>query len=235
MPVLPNERFRGKTDGPYTDFVTQCDDTLGRVLKALEESGAVENTVVIFTSDNGAYWFPGDIKKWGHQANADLHGQKADIWEGGHRVPFIVRWPGKVKPRTTSNEVICLTDLLATFAALVGSKLPTDAGEDSFNLLPVFLGQKLERPVREATIHQANDGTLAIRQGPWRLAPALGSHGFSVPKDIVPKEGEASGELYNLEADLSEQTNMWLREPEVVRRLVALLERYQKDGRSRLP
>ena len=92
--------FRGKTDGPYTDFVTQCDDTVGQVLKALQKTGTAENTLVIVTSDNGAYWFPGDIEKWGHRANADLHGQKADIWEGGHRVPFVVRWPGKVRPGT---------------------------------------------------------------------------------------------------------------------------------------
>lgn len=235
MPVLPNAFFRGKTDGPYTDFVTQCDDTVGQVLKALQKTGTAENTLVIVTSDNGAYWFPGDIEKWGHRANADLHGQKADIWEGGHRVPFVVRWPGKVRPGTVSAEVICLTDLLATFAAIVGSKLPADAGEDSFNLLPVFLGQKLEHPIREATVLQANDGTLAIRQGPWRLAPARGSHGFSDPKNIEPKLGEPPGELFNLVADLSEQTNLWLREPEVVHRLLALLERYQQTGRSRLP
>jgi arylsulfatase A-like enzyme len=235
MPVLPAQRFQGKTAGPYTDFVTQCDDTVGRVLQALEATGTARNTLVIFTSDNGAYWFPGDIDKWGHRANADLHGQKADIWEGGHRVPFIVRWPGKVRPGTTSTEVICQTDLLATFAALVGSRLPRDAGEDSFNLLPLFRGQKLERPVREATILQSGDGTLAIRQGPWRLAPVRGSHGFSVPRNIVPGEGEPPGELYNLDADLSEQTNLWQRKPDVVRRLSALLERYQKEGRTRPP
>ena len=235
MPVLPNALFRGKTDGPYTDFVTQCDDTVGQVLKALEKTGTAENTLVIVTSDNGAYWFPRDIEKWGHRANSDLHGQKADIWEGGHRVPFVVRWPGKVRPGTVSAEVICLTDLLATFAAIVGSKLPADAGEDSFNLLPVFLDQKLEHPLREATVLQSNDGTLAIRQGPWRLAPARGSHGFSNPTNIKPKQGEPPGELFNLETDLSEHTNLWLREPEVVHRLLELLERYQKAGRSRLP
>jgi arylsulfatase A-like enzyme len=235
MPVLPNERFRGKTDGPYTDFVSQCDDSVGQVLKALDRAGARENTLVIVTSDNGAYWFPGDIEKWGHRANADLHGQKADIWEGGHRVPFVARWPGKVKAGSTSPEVICLTDMLATFAAIVGTKLPDDAGEDSFNLLPVFLGQKLDGPVREATVHQSSDGTLAIRQGPWRLAPVRGSHGFSDPKNIEPKKGEPEGELFNLEVDLTERTNEWSRQPEIVRRLTSLLEKYQKEGRSRQP
>ena len=113
--------------------------------------------------------------------------------------------------------------------------MPADAGEDSFNMLPVFLGQKLDRPLREATVHQSSDGTLAIRQGPWRLAPVRGSHGFSDPKQMEPKKGEPEGELFNLEVDLTERTNEWLRQPEVVRRLSALLARYQKDGRSRQP
>lgn len=235
MPVLPTERFRGKTDGPYTDFVTQCDDTVGRVLKALDDAGATNDTLVIFTSDNGAYWNPGDIAKWGHRANDGLHGQKADIWEGGHCVPFIIRWPGVVRAGTTSAEVICHTDLLATFAAIVGAKLPADAGEDSFDLTPVLRGQRLERPLRPATIHQAADGTLAIRQGPWRLAPARGSHGFSVPRNVPPKKGEPAGELYHLERDRAERTNLWERQPEVVRRLSAMLDRARKDGRTRMP
>lgn len=235
MPVLPSARFRGKTDGPYTDFVTQCDDTVGRVLKALDDAGQADRTLVIFTSDNGAYWNPGDIARWRHRANDGLHGQKADIWEGGHRVPFIVRWPGVVRAGTTTAEVICQTDLLATFAALVDAKLPADAGEDSFDLLPILKGKRLERPLREATIHQAADGTLAIRQGPWRLTPTRGSHGFSAPRTVPPKKGEPTGTLYHLGRDLAERTNLWQSEPEVVRRLTALLERARKDGRTRAP
>jgi arylsulfatase A-like enzyme len=234
MPVLPAKAFAGKSQaGPYGDFVVHVDDVIGRVMQALDEAKVADNTLLIFTSDNGAYWFPGDIAQWGHRANAHLHGQKADIWEGGHRVPFMARWPGHVPADSTSAEVICLTDLLATTASLLGAQLPANAGEDSFDFLPVLLGQKPDRPVREATIHQSGDGTLAIRQGRWRLAPALGSHGFSSPKSVVAGPGEALGELYDLEHDPQERTNLWLQQPGVVRRLSALLEKAKAEGRSR--
>jgi arylsulfatase A-like enzyme len=234
MPWLPAKEYVGKSQaGPYGDFVVHVDDVLGRVVKALDDHKLADDTLLIFTSDNGAYWIPGDIERWVHRANGELRGQKADIWEGGHRVPFIARWPGKVAAGSVTREVICLTDLVATAAALAGQKLPVDGGEDSFDIGPVLRGEKLKGPVREATVHQASDGTLAIRQGPWRLALALGSHGFSAPKEVKPKEGEPPGELINLKEDIQERKNHWQQEPEVVRRLTALLERYQKEGRSR--
>jgi arylsulfatase A len=234
MPVLPTAKYAAQSDaGPYGDFVMQVDGAVGQVLKALDDAKIADNTLVIFTSDNGAYWFPEDIQRWNHRANGLLRGQKADIWEAGHRVPFLARWPGKVSAGSTSSEVICLTDLMATAASLVAAKLPADAAEDSFDLLPVLLGKKLNGPLRPATIHQAADGTLAVRQGPWRLARVLGSHGFSSPKNIVPRPGEATGELVNLDRDLRETTNLWLREPEVVRRLTALLEQAQAAGGTR--
>jgi arylsulfatase A-like enzyme len=233
-PWLPTEAFNGKSGaGPYGDFVAQVDATVGRVMKALDDARLSDNTLLIFTSDNGAHWLPTDIAKWKHRANDGLRGQKADIWDGGHRVPFIARWPGKVRAGSTSNELICLTDLLATVAAVVSEKLPADAGEDSFNILPVLLGQKLERPVREAVVHHSGDGTFGIRQGPWKLAMALGSHGFSDPKNVKPMEGGPKGQLYNLAADPEERDNLWLKKPEIVKRLTALLERYQTEGRSR--
>lgn len=234
MPVLPTKNFQGKSQaGPYGDFVMQVDETVGRVLKAIDDIQASDNTLVVFTSDNGGYWFPEDIARWGHRSNGVLRGQKSDIWEAGHRVPFIARWPGKVPAGKTSSDTICLTDLLATTASLVKVKLPENAGEDSFDLTPVLFGKKLDRPIREATIHQSGQGMLAIRQGPWRLTPALGSHGFSQPKTLQPTAGGPQGELFNLEKDLSETENRWLAEPEVVQRLTALLEKLQKDGRSR--
>jgi arylsulfatase A len=180
-------------------------------------------------------WTPEDITQWKHLANGQLHGQKGDIWEGGHRIPFIARWPGKVKAGTTSAETICLVDLLATTAAIVGKKLPADAAEDSFSILPVLLGEKLAGPVRPATVLHSYYGSLAIRQGPWRLTNALGSRGFSSPASIKPRPGGARGELYNLEEDPEEKNNRWSQEPEVVRRLTALLEKIKDDGRSRQP
>src|SRR6185437_7888362 len=145
------------------------------------------NTLLIFTSDNGAHWLPEDIKKWDHRANNGLRGQKSDIWDGGHRVPFLVRWPGRVAAGSTSKELICLTDFLATTAAVVGVKLPSDAGEDSYNLLPALRGDKLKKPIREAIVHHSSDGTFGVRQGPWKLVLARGSHGFSNPRTITPK------------------------------------------------
>lgn len=233
-PWMPTKEFRGKSGADwYGDFVVQVDAAVGAVLKALDEAKLADNTLVIFTSDNGAHWLPTDIQKWGHQANGRLRGQKADLYEGGHRVPFIVRWPGKVKAGSVNDELICLTDLLATTAAIVNAKLPADAGEDSFNLLPALLGEKHAQPIRAAVVHHSADGTFAIRQGPWKLATALGSHGFSVPRDIKPKPGEAQGQLYNLSDDLEEKNNLWLEKPEIVKQLTAVLEKYKAGGRSR--
>jgi arylsulfatase A-like enzyme len=233
-PWMPTAEFRDKSKaGYYGDFVAQVDGSVGRVLKALDAAKLSENTLVIFTSDNGAHWLPEDIEKWGHRANDGLRGMKADIWDSGHRVPFLVRWPGRVAPGSTSKELICLTDVLATLAAVVGAKLPEDAGEDSYSILPVLRGDKLDKPIREAIVHHSGDGTFGIRQGPWKLALALGSHGFSAPRDIKPKPGEAKGQLYNLDDDPREQKNLWLAKPEIVARLTALLDKYKREGRSR--
>jgi arylsulfatase A-like enzyme len=233
-PWMPTPEFRGKSGaGWYGDFVVQVDDALGRVMKALDEARLTDNTLLIFTSDNGAHWLPSDIQEFTHRANDGLRGQKADIWDGGHRVPFIARWPGVAKPGSVSTEIICQTDLMATVASIVGAKLPADAGEDSFDYSPVLRGQKLDRSVREAVVHHSGDGTFGIRQGPWKLAMALGSHGFSDPKDVKPTKDGPQGQLYNLDDDPEEKKNLWLEKPDVVKRLTLLLEKYQADGRSR--
>lgn len=233
-PWMPTAEFRGKSGaGYYGDFVVQVDAAVGRVMSALDRAGVGANTLVIFTSDNGAHWLPADIEKWGHRANGGWRGQKADIWEGGHRVPFIARWPDTIRAGSTRTDLVCLTDLFATVAAIAGVPLSDDAAEDSFSLVPALTGRTLQAPIREAVVHHSSDGTFAIRQGPWKLALALGSHGFSEPKDIEPKPGEAQGQLYNLEEDPREERNLWLEKPETVARLSALLKKYQTDGRSR--
>jgi arylsulfatase A-like enzyme len=235
-PWLPTSAFRGKSRADYYgDYVVEVDAMVGRTLAELDKAGLAESTLVILTSDNGAHWLPSDIQKWGHRANGRLRGQKADIWEGGHRVPFIARWPGHVRPGAVSDELICLTDLLATTAAVVGAALPPDAGEDSFNILPTLRGEKRTTPVRPAIVHHSGDGTFAIRQGSWKLALALGSHGFSSPRDVKPQPNGPRGQLYDLAKDPGEKNNLWLQEPKVVARLTALLEKYKKDGRSREP
>jgi arylsulfatase A-like enzyme len=233
-PWMPTDDFRGKSGaGYYGDFVAQVDATLGRVVRALDDARLADDTLLIFTSDNGAHWLPSDIEKWHHRANDDLRGQKSDIWDGGHRVPFVARWPGKITAGSSSREMICLTDFLAAAADLVGATLPADAGEDSFDILPVLLGRRTGHPVREAVVHHSGDGTFGIRQGPWKLCLGLGSHGFSDPKSVKPQPGGPQGQLYNLDDDPEEKHNLWLEMPEVVRRLTALLDRYKADGRSR--
>lgn len=232
-PWMPTPEFRGKSGASwYGDFVVQVDDVVGRVLKTLDEMKLADNTLVIFTSDNGAHWLPSDIEKWGHRANDGLRGQKADIWDGGHRIPFIARWPGKIKAQTVTNELICLTDLFRTVATITGVQVPSNAGEDSYDISPALKGRN-RKPIREAIVHHSNDGTFAIRQGEWKLAMALGSRGFSDPKEINPQVGEAQGQLYNLKTDPEEKNNLWLKEPQIVARLTALLEKYQREGRSR--
>ncbi len=232
-PWMPAAEFLGKSQaGYYGDFVVQADAAIGRVLAALAEGGLADNTLVILTSDNGAHWLASDIEQYDHRSNAALRGQKADIWEAGHRVPFIARWPGRIQPGTASDETVCLTDLLRTTAAILDVPLPSDAGEDSYNILPALFGHESKQAIREATLHQSGDGTLAIRQGPWKLCQALGSHGFSEPRTVKPQPGDPSGQLYNLADDPAEQTNLWLQEPKVVARLTALLAQYKSTGRS---
>lgn len=232
-PWMPATAFRGKSEaGYYGDFVAQTDAAIGRVLETLEARGLTENTLVILTSDNGAHWLASDIEQFGHRSNANWRGQKADLWEGGHRVPFIARWPGKTKSGTTSDETICLTDLMRTLATILQVSLPRDAAEDSYNILPALLGETVQQPIRQATVHQSGDGTLAICQGPWKLCFALGSHGFSEPRSLQPQPGQPQGQLYNLADDPGETNNRWLAEPKIVSQLSQLVDRYQKEGRS---
>lgn len=233
-PWLPTEPFVGQGGaGPFGDFVTQVDWTVGRVLESLDQLGLSENTLVIFTSDNGAHWLEGDIDKWGHRANLDLRGQKADIWEGGHRIPFVARWPGNIPNGAISEQLTTLTDLLATTAAIIGETLPDNAGEDSYNMLPALLEEKTGVPIREAAVHHSGDGMFAIRQGKWKYIEARGSGGFTRPARIEPEPGEPTGQLYNLEDDPAEQTNLFTDHPEIVERLSTVLESYQTSGRSR--
>jgi arylsulfatase A len=233
-PWLPGEQFRGKSGaGLYGDFVQNTDHVIGRILDALDRRKLADDTLVIFTNDNGPIWFERDIERFGHRANRHLRGIKGDAWEGGHRVPFVARWPGEIEPGSTSDETISQTDLLATAAALVDAELPEDAGEDSFNLLPVLRGEKRDGPIRPATIATASRSVLALRQGPWKLIPVLGSGGFINPPRIEPSPDGPKGQLYNLHDDPSETTNLWQERPETVRRLTALLEKLRKSGRSR--
>jgi arylsulfatase A len=219
--------------GTYGDFVVMVDQMVGKVLAALERNGLKENTLVIFTSDNGADWNPADIEGSGHQANHIFRGRKADIYEAGHRIPFIARWPGNIPAGASSDQTMCTTDLLATVAGLLNQPLPEGTGEDSYNMLPAFKGEKLDHPLREATVHHSLQGFFAIRKGPWKLTTRLGSGGFSLPQTVEPQQGEAPQTLYNLDQDPGETNNLYFEHPEVVQELAQLLERYQQQGHSR--
>jgi arylsulfatase A-like enzyme len=232
-PWLPLPEFRGKSKaGDYGDFVAQVDRTFGRILQTLDETGLADNTLLIVTSDNGADWKVADKERFAHRANADWRGEKADIWDAGHRIPFLARWKGHIAPNTTSNELGCLTDLMGTVAEVVDYKLPNNAGEDTYSMLPAMMGKK-GKPIREAVVHHSNMGMFGIRQGDWKLEFGLGSGGFSDPQTLEPKPGGPQGQLYNLATDPKEENNLWLDRPAEVARLTALLEKYKAEGHSR--
>ncbi|MGI6455429.1 MAG: sulfatase family protein [bacterium] len=243
-PWVPNDYVKGKSEaGVYGDFVKEVDFSVGTILDTLERLGLAENTLVILTSDNGAHeahigkhnngYSDANEKNFGHEANFIFRGQKADAWDGGHRVPFLARFPKRVPAGICSGETVCLTDFMATFAALVEEPLPDNAGEDSYNLLPALTGQKPDQPIREATVHHSMDGMFSIRKGDWKLIAGLGSGGFTQPKRIEPAEGEPEGQLYNLADDPGEEQNLYAEYPEMVRELDDLLERYKEQGYSR--
>jgi len=233
-PYLPSDRFVGQSRaGDYGDFVAMVDTSVGQILGALDRGRLTDETLVIMTSDNGARWTPEEIRQFDHRANFNNRGQKSDVFEGGHRIPFIVRWPGKVRAGTTSDELGCLVDLLATCAEAAGIQLPSNAAQDSFSLLPAILARQLDRPIRDAVVHHSGSGMFAIRSGEWKLILGLGSGGFTLPVRVLPKPGEPTGQLYNLARDRQETTNVYSQNPEIVRKLTEKLERIQRSGRSR--
>ena len=245
-PVVPTPEFKGKSKaGDYGDFVCQTDWTVGQVLGALQRAGVADNTLVIFTSDNGPE-ITGEVnpgvydraRQFQHYSMGQLRGAKRDTWEGGHRVPFLARWPGRILPGAVSGETLCHVDFMATVAALVGAQLPPNAGEDSFNVLPVLLGEKRDRPARVATVHHSGAGKFALRKGDWVLidAPSGGDNGKGEPQWFIDERGytqhDQPGELFNVREDLSERKNHFAERPEIVRELKELLEKYTADGRS---
>lgn len=234
-PILPTSEFIGKSNTNfYGDFVMQMDHEVGRILKTLADEGIMENTMVVFTSDNGCSPMAGfqELARVGHNPSFIYRGHKADIYEGGHRVPFVVRWPQRIRPGRVSDEVICTTDLMATLAEITGYDLPEDAGEDSYSLLPVLVDIRLDRPLREATVHHSIDGRFAIRQDEWKLILWSGSGGWSFPYTAKDLEGLPSYQLYNLKADPGEKINLVEKYPDRVKAMKKLLESYILNGRS---
>jgi arylsulfatase A len=235
-PIAPSARFRGKSGiSPVADFIMETDWAVGQVAAALDKHGLAENTLLIFAADNGhcSYTPLKPLLDAGHRPSQRLRGYKADIWEGGHRVPFIARWPGQVQAAAQCDQLICLTDLLASCAELLGTRLPDNAGEDSVSILPALRGTAAG-PLREAVVHHSWDGRFSVRQGQWKLILCPGAGGFgSKPSDAeAVTMGLPPVQLYDMSQDDRETTNVQGQHPEIVERLTALLDRYVADGRS---
>ncbi len=231
-PIVPTKELQGSSGiSPYADFVKQVDHDVGRLLASLEKQGLTENTLVIFTSDNGcspAANIP-ELQKAGHEPNHPLRGHKADLYEGGHRVPFLVRWPAKVKPGV-SDALVGQIDFLATFAEITGASVPAAMGEDSVSFLPVLRGEK--PTVRLGIVSQSINGSFAFRDGPWKLLLSAGSGGWSSPKPGAEEAGLPAVQLYDLSKDLGEKTNLQAQFPERVAAMKAELEKIIARGRS---
>ena len=236
-PCMPPDFAKGKSQaGPRGDMVWLVDWIVGQVMVAVERLGKTENTLIIVTSDNGARPSDVDGLMHGHQSCGELRGFKGDIWEGGHREPLIARWPRVIEPDTVADETVCLADLLATCAAILGEALPNQTAEDSFDLLPLLESESEARGTRGAVIHHSLDGMFSVRQGRWKLILGLGSGGFSTPQRGYSAFPDApQGQLYDMIDDWQEQHNLWNERPEVVKRLTALLEEYRRSGRSMPP
>lgn len=212
--------------GMYGDFTEQVDSELGRILAALDRTGQADNTLVVFTSDNGPVWYPEDVGRLGHSSVGELRGMKSDSYEGGHRMPFVVRWPGTVEPGSTTKQTICFTDLLATFADITSVALPAGAGSDGHSLLPV-LRDAAAQTTRRHTILKAN--AAVVRVANWKLITHLGSGGFSPPRREKPVADGPRGQLYDLERDPGETNNLWLHRPDVVARLKKVLDGERRE------
>lgn len=225
-PVVPTGGAKGLSQaGDYGDFVAQTDQVVGTVLDALDTLELRNKTIVIVTSDNGSTE-PTEamVASFGHRPNYHFRGRKSDVWEGGHHVPFIVRWPGVVAAGSTSAETTCLTDLLATVADILDKPLPEKTAMDSVSMLPALRGEALEKPLRDFTVHHSIDGTFALRQGPWKFIDGPGSGGWSSQGANAPKADDPRVQLYNLHDDLGETHNLAMEMPDKVAEMLALLE-----------
>ncbi len=236
-PIIPNDKFDGKSEaGPYGDFVVETDDACGQLLRALEESGQSDNTIVVFTADNGPekYAYARD-EKFDHWSAEPFRGLKRDIYEGGHHVPFIIKWPGLTTAGKTSTALVSQIDLMATIAAAVGFELPDDCGEDSHNLLPLIKGDT--ESVRTTHVHNTKRGQYAIRDGDWLLINR--EDGYMSPRNKAweakhgyPEDDEQAVELYNLKDDIGQRQNLAASNAEKVSELRKLLKKVREQGYS---
>ena len=231
-PHFARERFAGRSQaGEYGDYVTEHDWSVGRILAAVKRNGLADNTLIIVTSDNGCHAEPiGLQEKYDHLGNYIYRGQKSDAWDGGHRIPLIASWPGVIEPGSRCDKTVCLTDLLATVAGICDVDLPSDAGEDSCNILPYMRGAQ-EQTIREATVHHSISGEFAIRKDQWKLVACRGSGGWSLREADVPADAPPM-QLYDMASDPEEQKNLYYKQSAVAEELLGILDRYREGDRS---
>lgn len=234
LPHCTHPDFKGRSDcGNYGDFMEETDHRIGQILEALERNNIAEHTLVIFSSDNGAetnYQYHRDIYQ--HQSSLNFKGGKRDIYEGGHRVPFLMRWPEVISPGTTMDLPVCQTDYLATIADIVGVNLSDNEGEDSYSLLPILKGKHDTASLRGPIIHHSASGHFAIREGNWKLNLFRGSGGSLQPKFMTPDTTEPPYELYNIKEDPSEEINLYKENPAIVEHLKNRITEIIENGRS---
>ena len=234
-PIFPTEKFKGKSGtNEYGDFCLLVDDTVGRVMKSLEKNGIIEDTIVIFTADNGCSPMADfeELATYDHNPSYIYRGMKSDIFEGGHRIPYVVRWPERIKAGSVSNQTLCLSDFTATMAEIISYDTPDNAAEDSVSNLPVWEGSA-DSPVREATVHHSITGKFSIRRDQWKLEMCPCSGGWSYPQrklDVI--KDLPLIQLYDLSTDIGEKNNVFEQHPKVVEELKGLLTSYIKRGRS---
>ncbi len=229
-PVVPSKNFRGKSGiAPIADFVMETDWSAGQVIKAIDDAGIAENTIVIFTADNGHSHYTGwnDLIKAGHLPSGPYRGHKGDIWEGGHRVPLIVRWNKQIKKGTTNNQMVCLTDLFATCAQLAGTDLPKQGAEDSISFFPALRGAT-NNAQRTSLVNHSNHGEFAYRDGHWKLVFKMSG------KNKQQSRGKPTiVELYNLKDDVAEENDLSKKRPQIVKQMTAQFKKLIEDGSSR--
>jgi arylsulfatase A-like enzyme len=233
-PILPLEKFRGSSGtNEYGDFCLQVDDTVGRIAAVLDEKGISDNTIFIFTSDNGCSPHAdfAELATFEHNPSYIFRGHKADIYEGGHRIPLIIKWPEIVPSGSVRDDTVCLVDFMATIADILNIRLPDNTAEDSVSNLSLWKGEAREGSLREATVHHSINGSFSIRKGNWKLEMCPGSGGWSYPR---PEECEGLPpiQLYDLSVDIGERRNLYSEKPEIVKELTDLLTSYVKNGRS---
>jgi arylsulfatase A-like enzyme len=233
-PILPSAQFRGKSGtNEYGDFVLMCDDAVRQILEKLKEKGIYDNTILVFTSDNGCSPMADfeELARYGHNPSYRFRGHKADIYEGGHRIPLLVQWPDMIPRGRICNSTVCLSDLMATMADYLGVKLPDNAAEDSVSNLPLWKDPAGE-PVRGETVHQSIDGSLAIRSGIWKLEMCPGSGGWSEPRPGTEAPEAPRFQLYNLAGDIGEKRNVIDDNREIAGKLRGRLAEIVRSGRS---